>query len=202
MAQEVDFMIWVQKLGHEQALKAYNEWVFGQNPVYTEGDKYLFIHGEINSPATRQGEATVNPNTVIVVHVVGVNFIIGDTDTQNNQLNDDPKVSAACQFSARNEDRRQSVNIKTKGGQNWTDLTNLVEEVTYTPDRFTADPNNPDLKKWDVEMPEGPQRGAWASKLLLLKAPTDQVGKDFELKSHGTGIPPYQQKTHFEIKVR
>lgn len=210
----VDARQWVQGSGYEEALRSYNDWVFGPNPVYRQGDRYLFIHGNINSAAVRHEIATVSTNTILVVHVVGVNFIIGDTDTQNNQLGDEQKVSQACQYSAQNEDKKVFVRIKVKEEPtaeqtepideqtdlaSWTDLTDLVREVSYPPSKFIADPNNPDLNKWDNPMPPGEHTGAWASKLLLLKIP--QKGIVFELRSHGTGIPPYQQQTHFEIKV-
>lgn len=212
---------WVQPSGYEQALEAYNNWVFGPNPVYTKGDTELFIHGNINSGAVRRESATVSKGatvstgTLIVVHVVGVNFIIGDIDTRNNPIDDDQKVIEALQFSAQNEDKKVFVRIRARQEltpeqtepteeqtdkeaeiAGWTILTDLVKEVSYPPSNFTASP--PDLEKWDVPMPGGPQRGAWASKLLLLKIPVTGV---FELKSHGTGIPPYQQQTHFEITV-
>ena len=207
---------WVQQSGYEQALEAYNKWVFGPNPVYTKGDANLFIHGNINSSAVRQESATVGTNTLIVVHVVGVNFIIGDTDTRGIFLDDEQKISAALKFSAQNEDKKVFVRIKDRGEltpeqtepideqteiASWTDLTGLVREVTYPPSEFVPSLQNADLNKWDDPMPaeEGKsQKGAWTSKLLLLKIPVTGV---FELKSHGTGIPPYQQQTHFEITV-
>jgi hypothetical protein len=195
----VDYRQWVQTSGHQPALRAYNGWVFGPNPVYTQGDPDLFVHGNINSAAVRSENPTIGTSTRIVVHVVGVNFIIGDKDTRNNDVDTDPKVSTACQFSAQNEDRKVSVEFKAKEDPNWTNLTDLVTEVSYPASNFTADPNNPDLNKWDVPMPPGNQRGAWASKLLLIKIPVAGV---FNLKSHGTGIPPYQQKTNFEITVQ
>jgi hypothetical protein len=201
MAEAVSYRQWVQGSGHQQALRAYNDWVFGPNPVFNKGDPNLFIHGEINSPAVRQEAATIDTNTLIVVHVVGANFIIGDKDSSNNDVDADPKVSAACQFSARNEDRKVSVEFKGQADPNWTNLTDLVTEASYPPSNFTASPQNPYLGKWDVPMPSGNQRGSWASKLLLLKVPPAGRGKVFELKSHGTGIQPYQQKTHFEISV-
>ena len=209
----VDARQWVQQSGYEQALEAYNNWVFGPNPVYTKGDPHLFIHGNINSSAVRRESATVSTDTLIVVHVVGVNFIIGDNDTRNNLLDDEQKVNAACRFSAQNEDKKVFVRIKAGEGPSekqteqinemteiasWTDLTDLVREVTYPPSKFTAH-DHPDLNRWDIPMPSGDQTGAWASKLLLLKIP--QTGNVFQLKSHGTGIPPYQQQTHFEITV-
>lgn len=213
----IDPRQWVQQSGYEEALVAYNNWVFGQNPVYTEGMQNLFIHGNINSSAVRRESATVGKGTLIVVHVVGVNYIIEDTDTRGIFLDDVQKVSAACKYSAQNEDKKVFVRIRAREGLSeeqiqtteeqtdeeaeiagWTILTDLVKEVTYTPSKFNADPQNSDLNKWDDPMRQGDQTGAWASKLLLLKIPVTGV---FELKSHGTGIPQYQQHTHFEITV-
>jgi hypothetical protein len=74
-----------------------------------------------------------------------------------------------------------------------------VTEVSTQNIGIEAHANNPHLKEWDVEMPQGNHKGAWTSQLLLLKIPVAGV---FELKSHGTGVPPYQQKTHFEITVQ
>jgi hypothetical protein len=195
----VDYRQWVQTSGHQQALREYNDWVFGPNPVFTPGDRNLFVHGNINSAAVRRETPTIGTNTLIIVHVVGVNFIIGDKDTRNNNVDTDPKVTAAVQFSAQNEDRKVSVEFKAKQVPNWTDLTDLVREVSYPPSNFIADPNNPFLQQWDDPMRPNNQRGAWASKLLLLKIPDAGV---FELRSDGTGIPPYRQQTHFEITVQ
>jgi len=190
---------WVQASGHQEALRAYNKWVFGPNPVYTEGDPDLFVHGNINSAAVRSENPRISTNTRIVVHVVGVNYIIGDIDTKGNNVDSDQKVTAACQHSAQNEDKKVSVQFKRKQDTNWTDLTDLVQEVDYPSSNFTADPNNPDLDKWDDPMRPGNQKGAWASKLLLLQIPVAGV---YNLKSHGTGIPPYEQRTNFEITVQ
>jgi hypothetical protein len=196
---EATYRQWVQQSGQQQALRAYNDWVFGPNPVYTQGDSDLFVHGNINSPAVRSENPTIGTGTRIVVHVVGVNFIIGDIDTRKNNVDNDSKVSAAVQFSAQNEDRKTSVRFKRKQDPGWTDLTDLVQEVSYPPSPFTADGNNPDLNKWDDPMRKGNQRGAWASKLLLLKIPVAGV---FNLESQGTGIAPYAQNTKFEITVQ
>jgi hypothetical protein len=196
----VDYRQWVQTSGHQQALREYNDWVFGPNPVFTPGDRNLFVHGNINSAAVRRETPTIGTNTLIIVHVVGVNFIIGDKDSKGNDVDDDPKIQAACEYSAKNEDRLVSVQFKAKQDTTWTDLTGLVTEESTQPINFDADPNNPDLEKWDVPMPaKNNHRGAWTSKLLLLKIPVAGV---FELKSHGTGVPPYLQKTHFEITVQ
>jgi hypothetical protein len=195
-----DYTTWVQTSGKAQALKAYNNWVFGPNPVNTTGADPLFVHGNINSPAVRSESATIKKDALIIVHVVGVNFIIGDKDSKGNDVDDDPKIQAACEYSAKNEDRLVSVQFKAKQETTWTDLTGLVTEESTQPFKFDADRNNPDLEKWDVPMPaKNNHRGAWISKLLLLKIPVAGV---FELKSHGTGVPPYLQKTHFEITVQ
>jgi hypothetical protein len=217
---------WVLPSGYEEALEAYNTWVFGPSPVYKKGDENLFIHGNINNSAVRQERPIVSKavtpttGTLIVVHVVGVNYIIGDTDTRGIFLDNKQKVKEALQYSAQKEDKKDFVRIRAREGLSeeqiqetekqtdeeaeiagWTILTDLVKEVTYDPSEFFPSVQNADLNKWDVPMPaeEGKsQTGAWASKLLLLRIPETGV---FVLKSHGTGIPQYQQHTQFDITV-
>lgn len=190
-------MEWVKTSGHEEALRAYNDWVYGPNPVNTTGQP-LFLNGIIGSPAVRNESATINKDDLIIVHVIGVNYILGDTDTKGNQIDNDTKIIEACQYSAQNEDLLGSVEFKGKQDTVWTDLTAGVAEVSMTPVDFNADPSNPYLNDWDDPMPPGPHRGAWSSKLLLMQIP---VAGDFELRSHGKGIPPFEQKTHFSIAV-
>jgi hypothetical protein len=194
----VNYMDWVVTSGYEQALKAYNDWVYGPNPANATGQP-LFVNGIIGSPAVREESATINRGDPIIVHVIGANYILGDTDSKGNSIDNDSKIMQACQHSAENEDFVGSVEFKAEQDPNWTNLTDAVQEVSMTPVNFNADPSNPHLNDWDFPMPPGEHRGAWASKLLLLQIPEPGV---FELRSHGKGIPPFEQNTYFKIKVQ
>lgn len=191
-------MDWVRTSGHEQALREYNDWVFGPDPVNRTGNP-LFVNGTIDGSAVRSESATINTGDLIIVHVIGANYVSGDDDSKGSRVDNDTKIRDACRHSAQNENRLVSVEFKAKSDPNWTNLNAGVEEVGMTPVNFYADPNNPYLNDWDVPMSPGDHRGAWASKLLLMKIP---VAGDFELKSHGTGVSPYEQKTHFKIRVQ
>jgi hypothetical protein len=193
-----NYMNWVLTSGHQQALQAYNDWVYGPNPINTP-EQPLFVNGIIGSPAVREESATINTGDLIIVHVIGANYILGDTDSKGNPINTDTEIMQACQHSAENEDFIGSVEFKAEHDPNWTDLTGGVQEVSMTPVNFTADPSNPYLNDWDFPMPPGEHKGAWASKLLLLQIPEPGV---FELRSHGKGIPPFEQNTYFKIKVQ
>jgi hypothetical protein len=194
----INYMEWVKTSGLEEALRAYNDWVYGPNPVNITGQP-LFVNGIIGSPAVRSESATINRGDPVIVHVIGVNYILGDTDTKGNHIDNDTKIIEACQYSAQNEDLLGSVEFKGKQDTGWTDLTASVAEVSIPPVDFNAHPSNPYLNDWDDPMPPGPHRGAWSSKLLLMHIP---VAGEFELRSHGKGVPPFEQKTHFKIKVQ
>jgi hypothetical protein len=193
----VNYMDWVRTSGHEQALREYNDWVFGPDPVNRTGNP-LFVNGTIDGSAVRSESATINTGDLIIVHVIGANYVSGDDDSKGNRVDNDTKIRDACRHSAQNENRLVSVEFKAKSDPNWTNLNAGVEEVNMTPVNFNADPSNKYLKDWDPKMPPGKHRGAWSSKVLLMRIP---VEGHFELESLGTSINEYEQNAHFNIEV-
>jgi len=196
--EDVNYMNWVRSSGHGQALQAYNDWVFGPEPDDTNGNP-LFVNGTIDGSGEREESHTINIGDPIIVHVIGTNFCLDDKDRTGNSIDTDPKIRQAIRHCAQNEDKVVTVEFKRKQDTNWTNLTAGVEEVSLTPINFEASHSNPYLNNWDDPMKPGPHRGAWSSKLLLMRIP---VAGEFELKSHGKGVPPYEQKAHFNIKVQ
>jgi hypothetical protein len=198
----VNYMNWVRTSGHGQSLVAYNDWVFGPDPVNrTPGNRPLFVHGTIGKADVRKESPIINTNDLIIVHVIGTNYTIDDPDpvARGSSINNDTSIRNACRHSAQTEDQLVSVKFKKKSDPGWTDLNAGVEEVSMTPVNFYADPGNTYLNDWDIPMPSGQHRGAWSSKLLLMKIP--QEG-DFELRSKGTSVGGYEQNTEFKIHVK
>jgi hypothetical protein len=194
----VNYMDWVRTSGHGQALQAYNDWVFGPDPVNRAGNP-LFVNGTIDGSGVRNESATIYTDDPVIVHIIGANYCLREKDIKGNEIDTDTKIRQACQHSAQNENQLVSVEFKAKQDSNWTNLNAGVEEVNLTPINFEVSTSNPYLKDWDVPMKPGSHRGAWSSKLLLMRIP---VAGDYELKFHGTGVQPYEQKAHFKIKVQ
>jgi hypothetical protein len=194
----VNYMDWVVTSGYEQALKAYNDWVFGPNPVNNDHHPPLFVSGTIGSPEVRSESRTIDKGSLIVVHVIGVNYVYGDDDSQGSRVDGKTRLKKALEHSAEKEDRLVYVKFKAKQETSWIDLTRGVKSASMEPFKFNADPSNRYLNDWDDPMDSGDHTGAWSSKLLLMKIP---VAGDFELISRGIGIKGYEQNTDFKIKV-
>ena len=179
-------------------LKGFNDWVFGDENYPNQKAGTLFVQGNINDPAVRKESHTINRGEAIIVHVVGTNFIKKDKDSNGNEIDDDNNIKKHCQDDE-GTDHCDFVKIKGPGDKDWTDLNKHVVQVRTSPDDFKASANNPDLGKWNPAMPSGSQRGAWSSKMLVLRLSDPGV---YELSSQGHGANEYRQRADFEITVK
>lgn len=179
-------------------LKEFNDWVYGDEFYPNQKPGMLFVQGNINNPAVRKESHTIKSGEPIVVHVIGTNFIKKDRDGSGKEVDDDNRIGRACQ-DEEGTDLCDFVKIKGPGDKDWTDLNEHVVQVRTSPDDFTASANNSDLGKWNPPMPSGPQRGAWSSKMLVLKLSDPGV---YELSSQGHGSNDYRQRADFTITVQ
>jgi hypothetical protein len=179
-------------------LKEFNEWVFGDEYYPNQKPGMLFVQGNINDPAVRKESHTIKSGEPIIVHIVGTNFIRKDRDSSGKEIDDDNKIRRACQ-DEEGADQCDFVKIKGPGDKDWTDLKEHIVHVRTSPEDFTASANNPDLGKWNPPMPPGRQRGAWSSKMLVLKLPDPGV---YELSYEGHAANDYRQLADFKITVQ
>src|SRR5206468_7381203 len=183
---------------HDDWIKEYTKWVFGKEPPYPDRPgNPLFVHGDMrNDNLPRREEASIYKNDPIIVHVVGVNYVKGDKDREGNTINSDQEIIDACN-AGEHENQPGHVMFKNVNDKDFTDLSSSVEQLRPEVFDFTADGSNSDLKNWDVPMPSGPQRGAWACQLLLLKIPEQG---EFILNFDADGLPPFRSAGEYKIK--
>ena len=179
-------------------LQEFNDWVFGDEFYPNQKPGRLFVQGNINNPAVRKESHTIKRGEPIIVHVVGTNFIKNDKDSNSKEVDDDNKIGRACQ-DEEGADHCDFVKIMGPGDKDWTDLNEHVVQVRTPPADFTASANNSDLGKWNPPMPSGSQRGAWSSKMIVLKLSDPGV---YELSFQGHAANGYRQLADFAITVQ
>ena len=184
---------------HEEWVEEYTKWVFGPAPYPKQREGSLFVHADMeNSPKARQENVQINKNDPIIVHVIGVNFVIGEKDGSGNLIRNEEDL-LKCSNREEQADGPGKVELKNEEDESFADLSSCVEQIRPFPIKFNVDTNNPDLEKWDVPMkPANNVTGAWASQLLLLKIP--QTGK-YTLRFDAEGIPPYRSCGEYTINV-
>lgn len=196
-----DYSEWV--IRNEGQLKGflneYNDWVFGPDPYPNQIPGKLFVHGNIGNPKVRKESHDIKRGQPIILHIVGTNFVKDDKDRNGKKIERDDEIESACQDGER-DDAVDFVKIKGPGEKDWTSLAGYVSVVRSQPHRFNAD--NSDLGKWIPEMPSGERRGAWSSKLLVLRAPETANTGVYELSCEGHAGDGYRQSADFMINVQ
>ena len=91
----------------EQWLEEYTKWLFGPFPYHRTGEP-LFAHGNVKpgSGCRRQVNLIDGPNNSVTVYegdpiileVIGVNFIIGDSDRLGNPIASEMDITTALDF--------------------------------------------------------------------------------------------------------
>jgi hypothetical protein len=185
---------------HDDWIKEFTKWVFGKQPPYPDRPgNPLFVHGDMkNNNQSRRMQVSIYKNDPIIVHVVGANFVKGDKDKEGNTINSDQEIKDACN-AGEHEDQPGNVQFKIANEKDFTDLSSCVEQLRPEVFDFEVDGSNSDLKSWDVEMPKGPQRGAWSCQLLLLKIP--EPG-DYLLNFDAKCVPPFESRAEYKIDVK
>jgi hypothetical protein len=185
---------------HDDWIKEFTRWVFGKQPPYpNRPGNPLFVHGDMkNNNQPRKTEVSIYKNDPIIVHVVGANYVKGDKDRQGNAINSDQEIIDACN-AAEHDNQAGHVMFKNVNDKDFTDLSSCVEQLRPEVFEFDADGSNSDLKNWDVPMPQGRQRGAWACQLLLLKIP--EPG-EYVLNFDADGLPPFRSAGEYKLKVK
>jgi hypothetical protein len=185
---------------HDDWIKEFTKWVFGKQPPYPDRPgNPLFVHGDMeNNNQPRKMQVKIYRNDPIIVHVIGANFVKGDKDREGNILNSDQEIKAACNVEE-HDDEPGKVMLKEARDKEFQDLSSCVEQLRPEVFEFETDGSNSDLKKWDVPMPEGPQRGAWACQLLLLKIPEQG---EYVLNFNAKGVPPFESSAEYKIDVK